>query len=92
MDGVFGSDRIYNIVDDEPAPPAEPILFAAQLLGIEPPPEITFAEAQTSMTSTSLSFYADTKRVSNRKLKTVLGVVLEFPTYREGLSELFRCF
>ena len=33
---------IFNVADDEPTPPADPIVFAAQLMGVEPPPEIPF--------------------------------------------------
>ena len=32
------------------------------------------------------SFYADSKRVSNARLKQELGVRLSYPTYREGLD------
>ncbi len=34
------------------------------------------------------SFYADNKRVSNRRMKQELGVSLKWPTYREGLRGL----
>jgi nucleoside-diphosphate-sugar epimerase len=33
-------------------------------------------------------FYADNKRVSIAKAKTVLGFVPAYPTYREGLRAL----
>jgi nucleoside-diphosphate-sugar epimerase len=81
---------IFNVADDEPTPPDEPILFAAGLLGMQPPPEISFAQPQNSMTATALSFFSETKRVCNTKLKSVLGVTLQFPTYREGLTHLFH--
>jgi len=84
------ADGIFNVVDDEPSPPEHPIAFAARLLGIEQPPEVPFAEARTSMSPFALSFYANVKRVKNVKLKSVLGVTLQFPTYREGLAALYR--
>jgi hypothetical protein len=40
------------------------------------------------MTPMALSFYGESKRVSNAKLKRVLGVTLRYPTYREGLTAL----
>jgi hypothetical protein len=40
------------------------------------------------MTEFAASFYAEAKRVRNVKLKSVLGVKLRYPTYREGLSAL----
>ena len=84
----FRSSGIFNVADDDPTPPGDPIVFAARLLGIEPPQEIPFTRAQAAMTEFAVSFYADVKRVRNDKLKSVLGVTLRFPTYREGLSAL----
>jgi nucleoside-diphosphate-sugar epimerase len=80
---------VCNVADDEPAPPGDPIAFAAQLLGREPPPEIPFAEAAPSLSPMALSFWQDCRRVKNDKLKRELGVKLRFPTYREGLRALF---
>jgi len=80
---------VFNIADDEPAPPGDPIVFAAKLLGIEPPPEIPYAEA-LSMSPLALSFWQECRRVKNDKLKRELGVALRYPTYREGLRALFE--
>jgi nucleoside-diphosphate-sugar epimerase len=90
IDAAFDrrADGIFNITDDEPSPPGDPIVYAAKLLGLEPPPEISFDQARSSMSEMAASFYLDVKRVSNVKLKTVLGVKLRYPTYREGLSAL----
>ena len=83
------ADGIFNLADDEPTPPGDPIVFAAKLLGIEPPPEIPLAQARPTMSEMAASFYADVKRVRNVKLKSDLGVALRYPTYREGLSALW---
>jgi nucleoside-diphosphate-sugar epimerase len=83
-----GADGIFNIVDDEPASPSEQIAFAAQLIGIEPPPEISLAEAQKVLTPLALSFYDGCIRARNDKLKAVLGVTLRYPNYRDGLRAL----
>lgn len=78
--------RAYNVCDDEPTPPQDVVVFAAALLGMTPPPEIPFAEAELS--PMARSFYAESKRVSNRRIKEELGYRLLYPTYREGLSAL----
>jgi nucleoside-diphosphate-sugar epimerase len=83
------TDGIFNVTDDEPTPQGAPITFAAELLGIAPPPEIPFAEAARSMSPMALSFYAESKRVRNDKLQRELGVRLRYPTYREGLRALY---
>jgi dTDP-4-dehydrorhamnose reductase len=85
------ADGIFNVTDDLPTPPGEPVAFAADLLGIAPPPEIPFEEAAKSMTAMALSFYGENKRVRNHKMKSELGIdPLRYPTYREGLRALFE--
>jgi nucleoside-diphosphate-sugar epimerase len=79
---------IFNAADDEPTAPGDPIAYAAGLLGVEPPPEIAFEEAKKSMSPFAVSFYGESKRVRNGRIKSVLGVTLRYPTYREGLRAL----
>ena len=79
---------VFNVTDDEPTPPGDPIVFAAELLGVAPPPAIPFAEAVKTMTPMGASFYAENRRVRNDKLKRELGVRLRYPTFRDGLRAL----
>ena len=79
---------IYNLADDDPAPPQEVILHACRLLGIAPPPEIPWEAAQASLSPMALSFFADNKRVDNSLIKRELGVRLRYPSYREGLDAI----
>ena len=81
---------VFNVADDEPAAPADPILFAAQLMGRAPPPEEKFDDAAASMSPMALTFWQECRRVKNDKLKRALGVTLRYPTYREGLRALFE--
>jgi dTDP-4-dehydrorhamnose reductase len=83
------ADGIFNVVDDEPAPPSDPLRFAAGLLGVPPPPEIAYEVATASMSPMAKSFWQECRRVKNDKLKRELGVTLRYPTYREGLRALF---
>jgi len=80
---------VFNLADDEPAPPQDVIAFAADLMGKAPPPEIPFDQARAGMSAMAQSFYAENRRVRNGKLKQTLGVRLAYPTYREGLRALF---
>jgi dTDP-4-dehydrorhamnose reductase len=90
IDAAFArrADGSFNVVDDAPSPPGEPIAFAAELLGLPPPPVVAFAEAMNTMSPMAASFYAENRRVRNDKLKRELGVRLRYPTYREGLRVL----
>lgn len=78
--------RVYNVCDDNPAPPQDVIGHAAELLGAPMPPEVQWDEAD--LTPMARSFYAESKRVRNDRIKDELGVSLRFPTYREGLLDL----
>jgi nucleoside-diphosphate-sugar epimerase len=76
----------YNVCDDEPAPPEDVLSHAAALLGLPEPPAIDFDQAE--MTPMARSFYSESKRVRNDRIKDELGVRLLYPTYREGLAAL----
>jgi nucleoside-diphosphate-sugar epimerase len=84
-----GARGVFNAADDEPSPPGDPIAFAAKLLGAPPPPEIPFEQARQTMSPMALSFYEECRRADNARMKSVLGVRLRYPTYREGLQALF---
>jgi len=77
---------IYNLCDDDPAPPEDVIAEAARLLGRPVPPAVDFDEADLS--PMARSFYAESKRVSNARMTRELGVRLAYPDYRTGLAAL----
>jgi nucleoside-diphosphate-sugar epimerase len=86
LDGTAAG--IFNLADDEPAPPQDVVAFAAGLMGVAPPPEIPFDKADLS--PMARSFYGESKRVSNKRLQQELGVTMRYPTYREGLSTMWK--
>lgn len=77
---------IYNLCDDDPAPPQDVIAYAAELLGVPLPPAVDFETAD--MTPMARSFYAESKKVRNDRIKQELGVQLMYPDYRTGLEAL----
>jgi hypothetical protein len=77
---------VYNVCDDDPAPPAAVVAHAAELLGVAPPPLVPFEVARLS--PMARSFYDDNKRVANRLIKTELGVTLRYPDFRTGLAAI----
>lgn len=76
----------YNVCDNDPAPPEDVIAYAAELLGLPIPPAIDFETAD--MTPMARSFYAESKKVRNDRIKTELEVNLLYPDYRTGLKAL----
>ena len=82
------ADGVFNVSDDAPTPAPEVVGYAAELLGVTPPPEIAYDVAEKTMTPMAKSFYGEVKRARNTKLKRELGVKLKYPTYREGLQAI----
>ncbi|WP_029006690.1 SDR family oxidoreductase [Azorhizobium doebereinerae] len=80
---------VLNVTDDRPAPPGDPIAFAAGLMGVAPPPAVPFEVAAKTMSPMALSFWGASKRVRNARLKDELGVTLAYPTFEEGLTALY---
>lgn len=76
----------YNVCDDDPAPPQDVIGYAARLLGMPIPPAIDFNDAD--LTPMARSFYAESKKVRNDRIKSELGVELLYPDYKTGLKAL----
>jgi nucleoside-diphosphate-sugar epimerase len=87
---VRRANGIFNISDDEPAPAQDVVTFAARLLNVAPPPEVDFDGIKDTMSPMAKSFYAESKRVRNARMKEELGVTLAYPTYREGLRALYE--
>ncbi|RYE10790.1 MAG: SDR family oxidoreductase [Hyphomicrobiales bacterium] len=79
---------VFNLADNEPAPPQDLIEYAARQLGVAVPPDIPFEGAE--MTPMARSFYSDNKRVSNAAIRQALGIELLYPTYRDGLDAIGR--
>ena len=76
----------YNVCDNDPAPPQDVIGHAAELLGLPLPPAVAFEDAE--MSPIARSFYAESKRVDNTRIREELGVDLIYPDYRSGLKAL----
>lgn len=79
-------DGVFHLCDEEAAPPQDVIAFAAELLGMDVPPDIPFDSADLS--PMARSFYAECKRVSNVATKQRLDWAPEYPTYRDGLAAI----
>jgi nucleoside-diphosphate-sugar epimerase len=80
--------RVYNVADDLPAPSADLVTYACGLLKMKPPKEIPFEQA--TLSPMAREFWADNKRISNRRMKNELDVELAYPTYRDGLDAIFE--
>lgn len=77
---------IYNVCDDVAAAQADVITVACGMLGVEPPPLVPFDVAFETMSPMAKTFWHDDRLIDNRRIKEELGVVLSYPTYKEGLA------
>jgi hypothetical protein len=81
------ADGLFNVTDDEPAPPQDVVTYAAMLMGVAPPPEIAYEDAQMSLMARS--FYGEVKRVSNAKIRKA-GYEFVYPNYRAALEHMWQ--
>ena len=81
------SGEIYNLSDDYPCPNIEVVDYACNLMKISKPKIIEINEIKNEMLK---NFYKDSKKVSNKKIKEVFSYKLKFPTYKEGLRNIFN--
>ena len=85
----FKSSEIYNISDDKPSSSEEVILYGVKILNIEKPKSIKGKEIESEMLK---NFYKESKKVSNKKIKSFFNYKLKFPTYVEGLNYIRNHF
>lgn len=85
---LLDADRggVFNVTDDEPAPPQDVVAYAAQLMGVDAPPEIPFETAQLS--PMARSFYGENKRVANAEIRAA-GYEFRFPNYRAAFDRMW---
>lgn len=79
---------IFNLYDDEPAPPSDVVQEAARLLGTAPPSPVPYEQIVNRMSPMARSFWAENRKVSAEKTKSRLGLAWRYPTYREGLAAI----
>lgn len=77
---------VYNCADDLPSSQEEVVAYAAELIGVEPPPLVPFEKAELS--DMARSFYQSSRKVKNYKIKNELGVELKYKDYKDGYRSL----
>ena len=79
---------VYNVCDDLPAEQSNVIAFVCELLGLEPPEPIPYAEAMPLLSPMARSFWQDNRRVDNVRMKCEPGIQQQYSDYRTGLSAI----
>ena len=78
---------IYNVTDNEPAPPQDIVAFAARLMGVPVPPDMPFERAALA-DGAQLLWREQARLEPATKRGTRLR--LRYPTYREALERSQR--
>ncbi|MNE47372.1 hypothetical protein D3C80_1417780 [compost metagenome] len=81
------ADGLFNVTDSEPCPPQDVVTYAAELMGLVPPPDQDFETAELS--TMARSFYGENKRVSNRRIQD-MGFQFRYPDYRASLLQMWE--
>lgn len=79
---------VYNCVDDLPTGVEVPLDYAYDLLGKPKPRQVEYDDVSQDLPQKMNALYLETRRVSNAKIKSELGVKLMYPTYKEGYDAL----
>lgn len=78
--------RRLNVCDDTDMKMGDYVDFAADLYGMPRPKRVSRAEAEAELPPMLLSFMKESRRLRNDRMKAELGLVLRYPTVREGLG------
>ncbi|WP_295390087.1 SDR family oxidoreductase [uncultured Thiodictyon sp.] len=79
------SGAVYNACDDSPSSMTDYFLAIADAAGLPRPPLIPLAQAQGQVSAAMLSYLTESRRLSNRKLREELGLILRYPSLADGL-------
>ncbi len=77
--------RAFNACDDTQLRMGEYFDLAADLCGLPRPARISWAQAQRQLSPMQLSFMAESRRLSNERMKRELGLRLRYADVRAGL-------
>jgi nucleoside-diphosphate-sugar epimerase len=79
---------IYNVSDGQPGNMSQYFKDVADALGLPHPPEVSREEAEKVLSAGMLSYLNESRRISNQKILSQLGVQLKYPNLATGLAAL----
>ena len=79
----FSTGQVFNISDNYPCSNEEIAKYAANLMKMSLPQKIKPEDIESKMLK---SFYKDSKKVCNKKMKQFFFYELKYPTFKEGLN------
>jgi len=77
---------IYNCCDGHPSTMNDYFMKVAQAMKLSPPKEISLQQAQQELSSGMLSYLAESKRISNKKLLNNFKTRFKYPDLDAGLK------
>nr|WP_234814858.1 SDR family oxidoreductase [Noviherbaspirillum denitrificans] len=81
--------RVYHAVDDSDMKMGDYFDAVADRAGLPKPPRLPRAELSAAVSPVLLSFMSESRRLANDRLRTELGVRLQFPRVQDALEKIF---
>lgn len=82
--------EVYLLCDDEPVTGAEYAELTADLLGLSLPPTVSREDIRHELSASGFERRIGARRCSNQRMREELGVVLRYPSVREGVPAALR--
>jgi nucleoside-diphosphate-sugar epimerase len=77
--------QVFNVADGSDDSMTEFLQRVARLAGLNPPPLVSRAVAQSTLPASLWSFLAESRRVDNRRMREVLGVLPAYADLDAGI-------
>ncbi|TYO98969.1 nucleoside-diphosphate-sugar epimerase [Geothermobacter ehrlichii] len=78
--------EIFNVCDGQESTMTHYFNAVADAFGLPRPPQVSMEEAKKSMNPLMLSYFQESRRMDNSRMRERLGVRLRYPTLEEGLA------
>lgn len=78
---------IYNCCDGNPSTMNDYFLRVAEVMNLPAPPQISLQQAQAELSPGMLSYLAESKRISNEKLRRNFKTEFQYPDLKAGLKK-----
>lgn len=78
--------EVYNVSDGHPTTMTDYFNRVPDLLGVPHPPALPLAEASARVSEGMRSYFAESRRLDNRKMLEDLGIELRYPDLDRGLA------
>lgn len=85
-----GAGDIFNVSDGETSKMTDYFNAITDQLGLERLPQVPLSEARGVMTPLMFGYMTESRRIDNSRMLAKLGIVLDYPTLKQGLESFIK--